>query len=60
MLLYVYFRFSFKYFTQGIVLASYGKLFMLPLLVWSKNDDYCEILIVMFIFLSQVQVIRGR
>lgn len=51
-------RFSFKYFLHGIVLARYGKLFMLPLLVWSKSDNYCEVLIVIFIFLSQIQVIR--
>ncbi|GFT42005.1 protein ARV1 [Nephila pilipes] len=51
-------RFSSQNFFHSIVLASYGKLFMLPVLVWSKDDEYCEILIILFIFLSQIQVIR--
>ncbi|XP_055926034.1 protein ARV1-like isoform X1 [Argiope bruennichi] len=51
-------RFSSKNLFNSIVLASYGKLFMLPVLVWSKDDEYCEILIILFIFLSQLQVIR--
>ncbi|GIX92628.1 hypothetical protein CEXT_254921 [Caerostris extrusa] len=41
-----------------IVLASYGKLFMLPVLIWSKDEEYCEILIIFFIFLSQLQIMR--
>uniref|UniRef100_A0A2L2YKI8 Protein ARV n=1 Tax=Parasteatoda tepidariorum TaxID=114398 RepID=A0A2L2YKI8_PARTP len=51
-------RFSSKHLFHAIILASYGKLFMLPVLVWSKDDEYSEILIILFIFLSQVQVIR--
>ncbi|CAL1300619.1 unnamed protein product [Larinioides sclopetarius] len=51
-------RFSSKNLFNSIVLASYGKLFMLPVLVWSKDDEYCDILIILFIFLSQLQVIR--
>ncbi|KAG8181595.1 hypothetical protein JTE90_013557 [Oedothorax gibbosus] len=50
--------FSSKNLFRSIVIASYGKLFMLPVLVWSKNDEYCETLIILFIFLSQIQVIR--
>ncbi|XP_035225259.1 protein ARV1-like isoform X2 [Stegodyphus dumicola] len=51
-------RFSSKYLFHSIIIASYGKLFMLPVLVWSKDDYYCETLIILFIFLSQMQVIR--
>ncbi|XP_054712495.1 protein ARV1-like [Uloborus diversus] len=50
-------RFSIKHLFHSIILASYGKLFMLPMIVWSRSDKYCEILISTFVFLSQVQVI---